>query len=168
MAKSNRRVPGARRWGWLVIGLTVAAAIIVGAVRSPPVDGTGADRLYYLARQVKCEQCVGESAATSQSSWSVAARDRIQSQMEQGRTDDEILASFVRAYGQDVLLNPPSTGWGALVWVFPPVLLGVALAAIARVVMSRRSTAEVAPVSAADRELVEAALARRSGEGESP
>ena len=62
---------------------------------------------------------MGESVAGSQAPLAVQFRDEIRSQMRAGKTDDEILNYFADRYGQDVLLNPPSTGLGAAVWILP-------------------------------------------------
>ena len=46
---------------------------------------------------------------------------------EAGRTDDEILAFFADRYGDEVLLDPPATGIGALAWLLPLLVAGGAV-----------------------------------------
>lgn len=139
------------------MGVIVIVAIVVGA-GSPPKTGTSDERLYSIAGRLKCLQCVGESVASSQSSYAVQFREEIRKQMRQGGTDDEILNFFADSYGQEVLLTPPSTGVGGLVWVIPVVVVAAAVLLLADTF--RRWRAERADVhaSAEDVALVAHAL----------
>ncbi|MGI9578029.1 MAG: cytochrome c-type biogenesis protein, partial [Microthrixaceae bacterium] len=107
------------------------AVVVVGvfafAGGRPPEDGTSDDRLYALGEQLKCLQCVGESVAASQSPLAEQFREEIRAQMATGETDDEILAFFADRYGDEVLLDPPATGVGALAWLLPVLVAGGAV-----------------------------------------
>ena len=138
----------------------VAAALVVGAGRATPSSGVSDDRLFALASQLKCQQCVGESVAGSQSPSAVQFRQEISSQMAQGNTDDEILNFFVQRYGSEVLLTPPSSGVGGLVWVIPVVAVAAAVLLLAGTFRRWRTEAPVRSVTTSDRERV--AAARRS------
>ncbi len=111
----------------------VVAGLLVLAGSRTPQDGTSDDRLYGIAGQLKCLQCVGESVAASQAPLAEQFRTEIRQQMSAGSTDDEILAFFVDRYGDEVLLEPPASGFGALVWLLPVLLV---LAAVAGLVMA--------------------------------
>lgn len=153
------------RFGWLALGLALLAVVVIGGVRARPVEGNSDDRLFALAAQLKCITCVGESVAGSQSSFAVAARGEIKRQMAIGKSDDEILASFSGSY-PGVLLNPPNTGWASVVWVVPPVVFGLALAAVIgkiRQSAAARATSDAAP-SDEDVALVDSMLAARDTE----
>ncbi len=120
-----------RRWFWWV-----AMALIVGGglLFAGSADRAGAptdDRLFALAEKLKCLQCVGESVAGSQAPLAEQFRDEIRAQMAEGASDDEILDYFVERYGQQVLLTPPSSGAGLLVWMLPLVVAGGAVVALA-------------------------------------
>ena len=63
-----------------------------------------------------------------------------------GQSDDEIRAYFSKTLGDDILLRPPASGWGGLVWVLPVVALvlaaaGIGVASSAGPVESRTMTA---------------------------
>jgi len=151
----------ARAAGWAVAAVAVVVLVVVGA-RATPTSGASDDRLYALAGQMKCLQCLGETVAGSQADIAVKMRTEIRAQMRAGRTDDEILTFFADKYGQRVLLNPSSSGVTAVVWVLPVVVVGLGVLGLG-VVFARsrgqRHDAGAADVSDEDRDLVDAALA---------
>ena len=124
-------------WAWAVIAVIGVVMVAVWG-SSRPDSGVSVDRQYAIAEQIRCVQCNGETVAGSQTSFAVQARAEIQAQMEQGKTDDEILTYFVDSYGGDVSLLPPSTGAGALLWVLPVIVaVGAVTVAITRINDSR-------------------------------
>ncbi len=156
--------PASRRLrllGWA--GALVAVVVLVGlGARTTPTSGTSEDRLYALAGQMKCLQCLGESVAGSQADIAVKMRTEIRAQMRKGRTDDEILSSFADTYGQRVLLNPSGDGVASLVWVIPVVIAGLGTVGLALAFARwrrQRDDAGTTEVTDEDRALVDAALA---------
>ena len=141
----------------------VAVGFIASAAGRPPTEGTSDERLFALAAQLKCQQCVGESVAQSQSAGAVQFREEISNQMARGRTDDEILSFFADSY-PGVLLNPPSTGVGALVWVVPVVVVALALLTLAATFRRWRGERSTHEVTEAESARVAAALAERRGD----
>ena len=124
------RHPQRQKWWWWTLMAVIAVGLLASSAGRPPTEGTSDERLFALAAQLKCQQCIGESVAQSQSAGAVQFRDEISAQMAKGRTDDEILSFFAESY-PGVLLNPPSSGVGALVWVIPVVVLAGALLLLA-------------------------------------
>jgi cytochrome c-type biogenesis protein CcmH/NrfF len=57
----------------------------------------------------------------------VAVRHEISADVAAGMSDNRILTSIEDAYGPSILLSPPTSGLGALLWIAP---LGVVLALI--------------------------------------
>jgi cytochrome c-type biogenesis protein CcmH len=142
------------------MALVVLVAVVIGA-GSPPKSGASDERLFSIAGRLKCLQCVGESVAASQAPLAVQFRDEIRTQMRSGKTDDEILNFFADRYGQEVLLTPPSSGIGGLVWVIPVVAVAAALLGLALVFRRWRSERVDRHASDEDQELVAEALADR-------
>jgi cytochrome c-type biogenesis protein CcmH len=105
-----------------VVALTV---LLVGAL-----DQAGArteeERVQAISRTIQCPACSGQSVAGSNASSAQAIRAEIADRVAEGQTDDEIRAYFASRYGDQILLTPPSSGAGAVVWIAPVVALAVA------------------------------------------
>jgi cytochrome c-type biogenesis protein CcmH len=120
---------------WLIVPIIAVGVLVVGLW---PGDGSAPDpeaRAYNLSIRLKCPICAGESIAGSQTDLAKDLRARIDDEIAAGSTDDEIIAMFVASYGEQVLLDPPSTGWGIALWAVPLGVLvigGVAIFGLRR------------------------------------
>ena len=104
---------------WLIVPVIALGVLVAGLW---PGDESAPDpeaRAYNLSVRLKCPICAGESIAGSQTDLAKDLRTRIDDEIAAGSTDDEIIAMFVASYGEQVLLDPPSTGWGAALWAVP-------------------------------------------------
>lgn len=158
----STRHPQRQKWWWWALMAVICVVAIVPAAGTTPTEGQSDERLFAIAAQLKCQQCVGESVADSQSPSAVQFREEIGKQMAQGNTDDEILNFFADRYDQEILLTPPASGVGSLVWVVPVVaLVG---AGVLLVGSYQRRTRESAgrEVTDEDQERVTAALRDRT------
>lgn len=139
----------------------MAALVLLGAVVLAGLAGgrAPADRVEVLASQVRCPDCPGISVAESETPTARAIHTEIRQQVVAGRSDAEILDSFVARYGRWVLLEPPASGPTLLVWVLPglALLLGVAMLLI---VLGRRRRTGPATLTDAQRARVAAEQAR--------
>ena len=61
---------------------------------------------------------------------SKAIRTEVERRIAAGESDGEIRAYFAQTLGDDILLRPPASGWGGLVWVLPVAGLVLAGAGI--------------------------------------
>ena len=119
-----------RRWlPWLAMGVVLVVALMFGVANQdgPRTDG---DRVRAIAASMKCPTCRSQSVLDSDAPASAAAREEIARQVEDGRTDAEIRAYFVSRYGEEILLNPPRSGFAGLVWVLPVAGLVLSLAGL--------------------------------------
>ena len=120
----------ARNFAWLIVPVIALAIIVVGLW---PGDQAATDpeaRAYSLATRLKCPICAGESLAGSQTDLAKDLRVLIDDEIAAGSTDQEIIDKFVVNYGEQVLLDPPSTGWGVVLWVVPLGILAVGVVAV--------------------------------------
>lgn len=163
---SSALAPGSpvRRWmPWALLVVVVVTLLAVGS-QGRTGDVTAQDRVTDLARTIKCPTCSGESAAESNAPSSQEVRRDIALRIEQGQSDAEIRAYYVDRYGDDILLTPPSSGVGALVWVIPVVAAVSALAGL--VVVFRRWQREPHAEAASDADRALVAEARRDQQAE--
>lgn len=118
----------------LLVSLCLCAFVVIGFVFAQ--DGTTSSTLdpkaFEIARELRCPVCTAESVGDSNASIAVEMRDVIQQQLEEGKSEKEILAFFQERYGDWILLNPPKRGVHLLVWLLPVV---VAVAAAGLLVM---------------------------------
>jgi len=120
------------RWlPWVVLGALVAGALAVGTSGGSAGRQSIDHRVERVARDVRCPQCSGQSAADSDAETAVAVRATIRQQVEQGRTDGQIKRYLADRYGQDILERPPATGVAGLVWALPVVGFVLALTGLA-------------------------------------
>lgn len=89
---------------------------------APPLP---VDRAEVLAGRLRCPTCQTVSVAESPSETARAMREIIAQQIAAGGSDDEIIAFFVDRYGTWILLDPPRSGAGWLLWLLPPAVLGI-------------------------------------------
>lgn len=157
-----RTRPQRQKWWWWALMGAICVVAIVPAATAPPTEGQSQERLFAISSQLKCQQCVGESVADSQSPSAVQFREEVADQMAQGRTDDEIISFFVERYEQEILLTPPSSGVGSLVWIVPVVAAAGALILLVGAFRRRSVESATREVTDEDAARVAAALRERS------
>jgi cytochrome c-type biogenesis protein CcmH len=110
----------------LFIGLAVV--VIVGAIwmililQNPPGQ-TLDQRAHNIGEQLKCPVCQSESVADSTSALAQQMRGVIRQQLQEGRSDQEVIAYFQARYGEQIVWSPPWQGLSLLVWLVPIGLL---------------------------------------------
>lgn len=108
------------RWlPWMFLGVVVVGALVFG-VQDRDAQ-TDAERVLAIAESVACPACSGQSVANSDAPASANLRNDIERRVAAGESDDEIRAAFAARFGDEILLNPPRSGAGSVVWVLPVV-----------------------------------------------
>jgi cytochrome c-type biogenesis protein CcmH len=121
-------------WTW--VGALVV--VLVLCVAAAPSVATSASRINHLETLVRCPSCEDLSVAVSSATSAIAVRHEITADVRAGRSDSQILTSLEDAYGTSILLSPPTSGLGILLWAVP---LCVGLAVVVVVVrIARRTT----------------------------
>lgn len=128
-----------RRLLLLLAVLAVVAAVGAAALPRPE---TAEERVARITSELRCPVCQGQPVADSPSQTAREMRALVAQRVAEGRSDDEIRAEFVRAYGEWILLEPPLLDPRGLVWLLP--LAAIALGAL--LVMTRlRAPPEAVP-----------------------
>lgn len=101
----------------------VTIGVLALAGGTPDSQRSDESRAQALGEQLKCLQCAGESVAASQAPLAQQFRNEIDRQLDQGATDTQILEWFADRYGDEVLLDPPTSGLSVLIWVLPVLVV---------------------------------------------
>ncbi len=140
---------------WLCLGLLVAPAFGATVVHESMLHR----REIAIAKKLRCTVCQAESLAVSQAGIARDMRKLIREKLRAGQTPHQIIAYFVKRYGDYILLKPPFDPLGAILWIWPFALFAV-FGGFALVVMRRRARAPMPPPSpelgAEDRERIKA------------
>jgi cytochrome c-type biogenesis protein CcmH len=113
---------------WLVmalLGLIILAALPVAAQEATqPITF---DMINKIARELYCPVCPNETLEACQTQACAQWRAEIANQIGEGQSEQQIIDSFVRRYGDRVLGTPQDPALRALSLVTPFVIAGLAL-----------------------------------------
>lgn len=148
--------------GTFILALVFASGAAFGD--QPEVGARGHEqRTARLAEVLRCLVCQNQSIADSSAPLARDLKQQIREQIDQGRTDAEILDYMVARYGDFVLYRPPMKWTTVLLWGGPFVALVLALAALG--VRVSRATRTEPEHSLSDAELARAVGLLRTDEG---
>ena len=154
MSRSRRQ-----RISWALMAIVAACALAYGAIDSTG-PRTNADRVYDLARGIRCPQCQGQSVAESDVAIAREIRADIARRVDAGESADEIRQVYIDRYGEWIVLNPSGDGLTGLVWVIPVVGVAAGAVVVGFALRGWRTDAAIAGgATDEDRALVEGALA---------
>jgi cytochrome c-type biogenesis protein CcmH len=97
----------------------VLSSDVLHAATSPDLE----DRTREVASELRCVVCQNLSVADSPSEMAQQMRGIVREQLQAGKSPEEIKEFFVSKYGDWVLLKPKTTGFSALLWILPYVVL---------------------------------------------
>ena len=126
----------------LLLLLTVTAApdasMFVGPPQAKPLSGAALDaKTHEVAALLRCPVCQGLSVADSPSEMAVNMKKQAGALLGRGYTQEQVLDSFERSYGQFVLLKPRFQGVNAMVWVLPFIALGIGIFVVMKTMKKR-------------------------------
>jgi cytochrome c-type biogenesis protein CcmH len=104
---------------WTLLGVVLVVALLVGGGVFSSSPQTNAQRAAALETVIRCPSCEDLSVAVSSASTAVTVRATILHLVDQGRTNQQIEDYLTARYGSSIVLDPPASGWSALVWVLP-------------------------------------------------
>ena len=127
----------------IAIGAIALGIIVVGLAGGEPAEPTDEERVEAIAAAIKCPFCSGESLADSTSSVAEDYRLIIEERVEAGATDKEVLDEFAASFGESYILDSSRSGWTAILWALPAVVL---IGGIFAIVGLRRASKESSEV----------------------
>jgi cytochrome c-type biogenesis protein CcmH/NrfF len=129
-----------------ITALVAGVLLLLGA-------GDNSSRVDHLGHQLmcmcSCSQILLECNHVG-CAYSSSMTKELQSYVDAGRTDKEVLAAFVEKYGTTVLAAPTHSGFDRVAWIMPYLALLVGIGGVALVVRAwhRRYGARAVPVGA--------------------
>lgn len=144
-----------RRIAWIVMATVLVGALLIGVTQGrDAVSKT--ERAQHLSEQLMCPTCKGQSVADSASPASDGIREYINTRIDEGATNDEIVDELRIQFGDEIVLTPDKSGIAGVVWMLPVAVLVAAFVGIGFAFRRWRHRV-VVQASAADRALVERA-----------
>lgn len=139
--------------------LAQAAGIEVREFDDPVTE----QRYQDLTASLRCPKCENQAIGDSDSPIAGDMRDRVYAQLQDGRSDKEILDFMVRRFGDYVLYNPRLEGRTLLLWGLPAALVLLGAVVVVLMVRARRRSSARA-LSAEERERLDALINRERDE----
>jgi cytochrome c-type biogenesis protein CcmH len=112
------------------VSFAALLVMVVGLWPQAEVTTDPSERSDAIAARLKCPFCAGESLADAQSGVARDLRTLIDERVASGASDAEVIDEFVDRYGEQILLDPPRTGWGVGLWLVPLLVVGLGAWAI--------------------------------------
>lgn len=109
------------------VALVLGLLLLVVGVSAVAAEDLYSERTMKLASRMQCPVCSGQSVADSQVTLARQMRDVIEQMVQEGQTDEEIIAYFKARYGENIMLEPSRSGINLALWWIPPVVLLIGL-----------------------------------------
>jgi cytochrome c-type biogenesis protein CcmH len=143
---------------FLLLGLIVVTSTHAYAVQPDEVmrDPAQESRARALSRELRCMVCQNQSIDDSDAPLARDLRLLVRERISAGDSDTQVIDFLVARYGAFVLLKPPFALQTLLLWLLPPLALGLGaglllLAARARRGASQAGVDAVPPLTADER-----------------
>ncbi len=144
---------------WLLLALMVAFATLPAHAAVSPDEMLPDPQLEARARDLekglRCLVCQNQSIDDSDAPLAHDIRTLVRQQIEEGRTDQEIVGYLVSRYGDFILLKPPVNGATWALWFGPLLLLLLGSGLLIAFVRRRSPDAEPELSEAEQERLVE-------------
>jgi cytochrome c-type biogenesis protein CcmH len=122
---------------WTILGVVLIVALLIGSGAFSSSPPTNAQRAAAIESIIRCPSCEDLTVAVSSAPTAVTVRSTVTHLVDQGWTDAQIKEYLVDRYGSAIVLDPPTSGWSALVWALP-IAVGLAAVTGLIVVLGRR------------------------------
>jgi cytochrome c-type biogenesis protein CcmH len=104
--------------------LWLASAACMAAIDEHEFSSVEAERRYnQFINEIRCPQCQNASIAGSDAPIAADLREEVYDQMQEGRTDEQIMGFLKERYGDFISYRPPLNATTFLLWFGPLILL---------------------------------------------
>lgn len=122
----------------LVVAALLAVSLVTGLnAASQPVAVDEADEaaltreVQAVAGKLMAPCCYSQQASVHQSDAAKEVRQDVRARLSRGESDVQILDAYVARYGKRILAEPPAAGFDLALYVFPVIVFGLSLVAVA-------------------------------------
>jgi cytochrome c-type biogenesis protein CcmH len=129
----------------LVIFLLIVNSVFAGEAKPLADDPLLEARLKALSQELRCLVCQNTTLADSTAPLAEDLRKEIRVQMQQGKSDKEVVDYLVARYGNFVRYRPPVNNSTALLWFGPFLLLIVGSLVLFRVLKKHAGGDDIQP-----------------------
>ena len=118
MEKTQKTIDGSLNSTEVIVDIT-SSEIVTGVADQ--------ERFQSLTNELRCMVCQNQTIAESNAGLAVDLKKQVAKQINEGKTDDQILNFMEERYGEFVLYNPPVSLENSLLWLTPFVVLIIAV-----------------------------------------
>jgi cytochrome c-type biogenesis protein CcmH len=145
----------------MLFSVSVSAVIEIAPLSTAEREG----RYRELIEELRCPKCQNQNLADSNSPIAADLRQQIRELLEQGKSDDEVVAYLVDRYGEFVRYKPAVRENTLVLWFGPLVLVLGCLVVVVLVIRSRRQAeAGQVPLSTEEEARIKTMLESDAGE----
>jgi cytochrome c-type biogenesis protein CcmH len=126
-----------------LLSLPAFAVLPNEKLSDPVLEG----RAREISKELRCLVCQNQSIDDSNADLARDLRVLVRERLVAGDSNEQVIAYIHDRYGDFVLLRPPVTGYTALLWGGPFVLLALAGVGTALYLRQRRREVETMPVA---------------------
>lgn len=126
----------------LVIVLLVAQVATAAIEELTFTDAEQEARYHKMIDEMRCPKCLNANLSGSDAPIAADLRAEILEQLQQGRSDTEIIDFMTARYGDFILYRPPLNPGTALLWFGPLALLLAGFIIVRRMLVASRVTAD--------------------------
>lgn len=101
-------------------------------------DATLNDEARALYRQIRCPVCESQTIDSSDTDTAKDMRAHVLSQLQSGKTGDEILNDLRASYGDSIIMTPPVNAKTAPLWIMPFAIFALGLGVILAMTLRKK------------------------------
>ncbi len=128
---------------WLAIALLIVSSTVSARIEThtfaTPEDEA---RFKVLTEELRCLVCQNQNIAASNAELAQDLRDQAYKMIQEGKSNEEIVAYMVDRYGDFVLYRPPFESSTLLLWIGPFIILIGGIGFIITFIRRRNATTE--------------------------
>ena len=122
-----------------IIRLLIYFFLISTSLKSFAVPSTYSEQqTINITKNLRCLICQGQTIHESNSDFAESLKEYIKSELENGKTKDEIFSSLVEKYGQWILYDPGISRNTLLLWTLPLLLFLIGGAIIVNRILKKK------------------------------